>query len=237
MARFYHLKKRNGKRMFIRRRRKAAYRGRRRVSNSQGVLIPMRTFTTLKYAQDFELKIPAQAGLIDRYQFRANSIFDPDYALGGHQPMGRDQYANFYQKYMVVSSTITATFRNTSNSSLTSDTNQQYVVGIVTTTPNQIISNNLELLENNRTSYGFTSPQKPFTRISKNFNAKKFWGLSRVLDNSDYGAVMGTNPLEECLFEIFGYNPIGSENPTPLFVNIMIKYNCVLRDRVNLGLS
>ena len=237
MPKYISIKTRGGKRMFVKKRSNAKRVYRRRVKNSQGILIPMRTKVTLKYAQDIELKIPAQAGLIDRYQFRANSINDPDYQLGGHQPMGHDQYANFYQKYVVVGASLTATFRNTSNSSLTSDTNQQYICGVTTTTPNQIISNNYELLENNRTSYGKTSPQKPFQVINKKFSSKKFWGLSNILDNADYGAAMNNNPLQECLFEIFGYNPIGSENPTPLFVNVMIKYHCVLRDRVNLGLS
>ena len=224
------------KRRYWRKKKKYAM-ARRMTTNNQGILIPMRTKVCMKYSQDFELKIPQVAGTTVSYLFRANSIFDPDYQLGGHQPMGRDQYENFYQKYVVVGSTITATFRNTSNSQVTSDTNQQYICGITTTTPNQIASNRYELLESNRTSYGKTSPQKPFQVIKKKFAAKKFFGLSRILDNTDYGAPMGNNPLEECLFQIFGYNPVGSENPTPLFVNVMIKYHCILRDRVNLGLS
>lgn len=45
------------------------------------------------------------------YQMRMNSIFDPTYAVGGHQPYGRDQWATLYNQYNVISSTLTATFR------------------------------------------------------------------------------------------------------------------------------
>lgn len=210
-------------------------------SNTQGILIPQRTFVTLKYAQDIQLNVSGGA-LPATHSFRANSIYDPNFTsiVGDHQPMGHDQYAAFYQKYVVVSSTITATFKGTSNSSLTSDTNQQYTVGVLTTTPNQLVTDRYELLENNRTSFSEVNPQQPFAKVHKEFNAKKFFGLTRILDNEGYGASMSANPPDRntCLFELFGYNPVESTEPiTPLYVNVVIKYNCILRDRVNLGLS
>lgn len=35
------------------------------------------------------------------YQFRLNSLFDPDFTGGGHQPKGFDQLAALYQRYRV----------------------------------------------------------------------------------------------------------------------------------------
>lgn len=40
--------------------------------------------------------------------FRGNGLYDPDYASGGHQPMGFDQYMSLYKKYYVKSATIKA---------------------------------------------------------------------------------------------------------------------------------
>lgn len=45
--------------------------------------------------------------------FRANSIFDPDFTGGGHQPMYRDQYALIYDDYRVNYATITMVAINT----------------------------------------------------------------------------------------------------------------------------
>jgi len=33
--------------------------------------------------------------------FRGNGMFDPDYAVGGHQPLGFDQYSALYQQFFV----------------------------------------------------------------------------------------------------------------------------------------
>lgn len=43
------------------------------------------------------------------YQFRANSVYDPDYTGIGHQPMYFDNFASLYTKYRVLSSKITVT--------------------------------------------------------------------------------------------------------------------------------
>ena len=45
---------------------------------------------------------------------RGNGMFDPDAALGGHQPLGFDQYMMLYQKYYVKSSTISVDVNTTS---------------------------------------------------------------------------------------------------------------------------
>lgn len=47
-------------------------------------------------------------------QYRANSIFDPDYTGAGHQPMGHDQLALLYNKYRVTGLKYEVIFSNTS---------------------------------------------------------------------------------------------------------------------------
>ncbi len=40
-------------------------------------------------------------GAVGVYGFKLNSCYDPDYTSTGHQPLGFDQWATFYQTYIV----------------------------------------------------------------------------------------------------------------------------------------
>lgn len=58
----------------------------------------------LTYADTFRQDVTcAIAGGNSKFQiFRANSIFDPDYSGGGHQPLFRDMWASMYDHYCVL---------------------------------------------------------------------------------------------------------------------------------------
>jgi hypothetical protein len=49
------------------------------------------------------------------YQFRLNSLFDPDLTSAGHQPLGRDQWALLYNSYVVLSVRIRLDLATTAN--------------------------------------------------------------------------------------------------------------------------
>ncbi len=49
------------------------------------------------------------------YVFAGNSLYDPDVTGVGGQPTGFDQLSNFYNKYRVMSSSISVTFINTAS--------------------------------------------------------------------------------------------------------------------------
>lgn len=56
----------------------------------------------------------AALGAAAFYQFRLNSIFDPDLTGAGTQPVGHDQYALLYEKYRVYEASYKVTFMNQS---------------------------------------------------------------------------------------------------------------------------
>lgn len=60
--------------------------------------LPFRT-VRLRYSEMYTL---TAAGTVGNYWgFRINSLYDPDYSFGGHQPMGRDQWAALYNEYRI----------------------------------------------------------------------------------------------------------------------------------------
>lgn len=60
---------------------------------------PVQRRVTLPYVGRFAISVTV--GAINFQQFRLNSAFDPDYTGTGHQPMGYDQWAGFYNHYVV----------------------------------------------------------------------------------------------------------------------------------------
>lgn len=78
------------------------------LSRTLGTGIPARTRTTLKYVQNVSLN--SVAGAMGTQIFRATGPYDPDYAVGGHQPMYWDQMAALYNHYIVHKSKIYVQF-------------------------------------------------------------------------------------------------------------------------------
>lgn len=59
-----------------------------------------------KYCDTITVGAGSAAGLRQVWQFRANSLFDPDFTGVGHQPMFHDEMAAQYGRYTVISSRI-----------------------------------------------------------------------------------------------------------------------------------
>lgn len=58
----------------------------------------------LRYAAHFNLNCGATNNYWSKVQFRADDLYDPDVATGGHQPQGRDLMFTQYDKCVVVGS-------------------------------------------------------------------------------------------------------------------------------------
>jgi len=85
-----------------------------KVALLRNTLVPDRTILKMSYKDDINLSA-ASPSTYAVSNFRLNSIYDPDYAnINGHQPLGYDQWAVFYNKYRVYKATIKATFINNS---------------------------------------------------------------------------------------------------------------------------
>lgn len=72
---------------------------------------PTRYLTKLRYSQINALSFGG-AGQAYNYQFRLNSIFDPDLTGTGHQPLGHDEFAMLYNRYRVYGVSYTITLSN-----------------------------------------------------------------------------------------------------------------------------
>lgn len=229
---------------YIRRKTKKGSRRPRRRRATNAVFRPQRIISTafpktniikLKYVDSFTFD-PA-AGISAVHAFRANSIYDPDTFAGGHQPLGHDQWASFYNHYVVVGSVCKATFAKTS-AATEGGMNACGIQLTDDTTTSTYLPTILEQgLTNKGYSYKSVNASRPVS-VRKGFSAKKFFNVTNVTDNVDrLGAQLGTNPSEQAFFSIFAAGVDLTVNPDPLVVLVEITYTVVYSEPKELAQS
>lgn len=85
---------------------------------------PQRMIAKLVYFTSGQLA--NAAGLYQTQQMNLNSLYDPDRSGIGHQPLGRDQWATWYNRYRVFKTDYIITFTNL-------DPDQAAIVSIINT--------------------------------------------------------------------------------------------------------
>lgn len=168
--------------------------------------IPDAVTVKLRYAK--KIKFSGTVGDGTYQAYRANGIYDPEVALGGHQPMGRDRYASMYNHYVVLGSKASFTY-NMANSSANYG-NYGRVVGMVLddngtfdtgTTAETIIENGHGKWKVHNT--GHADPNIP-KRITTYYSAKKFFSVKDVLDNKNWlGSNIGSDPLDQAYYLLY----------------------------------
>ncbi len=131
---------------------------------------PLTLVRKLRYATSVTFN--PGAGATQNIFILANGLFDPEVAVGGHQPLGFDQYMAFYDHFKVESSHITAYFQPT-----TANVVSQMICSIsldddvvANTSSNNIIEQGLATWK-----IGNVGAGNEIVTLRKSFNSKKFF--------------------------------------------------------------
>lgn len=196
MAQVFRRKKRTGRNF----RRKFKKNTTTSVTVRPRQIFPKRMFVKLPY----ESGQIGGIGAYSAYQFRANSIFDPDYTGIGHQPRGHDQYSNFFRQYRVHGVKVEVWLENNSDYS-------QSIVAIYahksTTYPPDITS----IIENPDCKYRFTNDDKGMY-MKRYISMASVFGKRKSVVNmdKDYASNFGSNPTTEGYITIIHANGAGA---------------------------
>lgn len=238
------------KRMFKKRRsRKAPYKARRnakrkrvrRVRKSLGISnqlpgFPSGRLVKMRYADQF-LAAPSTPNYWSN-TFRCNSINDPDYTNIGHQPLGHDQWLQFYNHYIVIGSKI----RVTAIRSVGADTSfpAAYLSLQLTDSPSFInpATDYNKMLENGLIKHKLWAPSFATATMSLGYSPKKFYNIKDLKDNvTRIGSAFGSNPNDEAYWTIT-YNPLdGIATATPIRFVVVIDYIVMLSEPKDLAIS
>lgn len=163
--------------------------------------------------------------------FRANSAYDPDEQLGGHQPTGFDEFMNIYNHCTVVGSKIKVTPYQLANGAIAylgiglfADSTD---AGTYNSVPKLLASSQFagtKLL----TGVNGQAP-KPIS-ITKSFSAKKFFGTKNIVGKGFYRHSATANPSEQAFFTV-AQGSASASNAGVVHLLIEIDYICVFSER------
>lgn len=190
------------------------------ITRSLGFGFPEKVICTHKYSEQSAFT-PA-TGVIQSYHYKANGLFDPTVAIGGHQPYWYDQLSAIYQHYVVMGSKIKLTVVDYDTTTANGNVPMVYGVYVndnTTTTPASYTA--LQECSKGSTKWKPAGSGSPGTVTCK-YSAKKMFGNS-ILANSNLKGSAGADPVEDVSFTIWGYNAHGATTANLIF-NVDIEY-------------
>lgn len=148
-------------------------------------------------------------GLIGDYQFRLNSLFDPNLSGTGHQPYGFDTLSTLYNRYRVI-----ACGWRVERAML--DNGAPLLVGAIPSNDTSIVWNSFsELRENPRSKYIIQNAGAPVKVLSGKSYLPSLMGRSKAqyMADDNYQAIVTTNPAENAILYLLTANT--NDTPAP----------------------
>lgn len=201
--------------------------------NRFGSGFPSQRVVKLKFIDHFQISVPSTETVFGYKQFRCNSIYDPVVAAGGGQPLGYDQWAQFYDHYCVIRAKITARFHPYGG-----DDNSAKIAALVIADDTTINAALDDLIQVNHVQFKSLHPRKVNDVVLKRtYSAKKWFNIKDVKDNLlRLGALFGANPSEGAIFHVV----VGSIYGCTTYyqaVTVCIQYTVLLSEPKELAIS
>lgn len=200
-------------------------------SSYTGLAVGPKTLTRkLRYATQIAITGGA-LGAATNVFFRANGCFDPEVAVGGHQPMGFDQYMAMYDHFKVKSSKINVT-------AVGGDTNAVDSVILSINLDDDATANVVmaSMIEQGLTSWAViaSGTNKP-TTVSKTFNSADFFSSKKY--SAELVGNDAADPVEEALFNVSVAALNSGDTPDATRVLVVIDYIVEFSERTTLAQS
>lgn len=170
-------------------------------------------------------------------RFRCNGLWDPDVALGGHQPYGFDQLAAVFNRYLVLGAKITIT--PMVNGAGGPGTGQALGIAIKLSDRDTLLSTTPTVIqEQPGYKYKLFSNSAVTGRmsLSMGFSPRKVIGKKFMWDGQYQGTV-GTDPGDQWYWHVIYFSPIPTTQPPEMTFNVRIDYVARFMSPVELNSS
>jgi hypothetical protein len=165
------------------------------------------------------------------YQFRANSIYDPDLTGIGHQPRGRDQLALLYEKYCVIGSKITVRFSSRDN---------LYGIIVALDQSNDTAVPYLSFVDIMEQHTAFTKvlgKEASSSTLFRKYSAKKWFTGVKPLSDASLVTVYGGNPSRQVFWTLYAGTLAGGLDSGSVEAVVTIDYIVASLEPFPLGSS
>lgn len=218
-----------------RRRRKYGRRSRSRQLRIHKQPIPLSCVVNMRYVCSFGLDAdPGSTLYLGTEVLKVNSIANPQ--TTGHQPMGHDQWKEWYSRYVVLRCKVTVDFSQNDNS-----TQPASIVGLHSHDATGAISDGDSVsyaAEQPNTTYGLINDQnKAFKRITRVFDARRFFGCTNPRDRDDLTGTFENNPGNIAYITAFAGPVDGSTNAAQIRCLCTMVYTVLLKEPLPIAQS
>jgi len=220
-------KRKPGARVYNNRRKK--YQRKQATTVPMGMGFPKKIVMTHKYVE--QVALTSTLGVIGKYQFSCNGLYDPNITGTGHQPYYFDEVTNLYNHYTVIGArakfTVTPSVTNEDGfyfGCYIDDDNTTTNIGDITAVAEQTIGK----------IHQFSPNANETKTFYINWSAKKTFGGSVLGNDALQGSISG-NPSEQSFFTLA--NQGFGANTTFCTVLVEITYTAVWEEIKNVAQS
>lgn len=187
----------------------------------------------LRYVDNFTFS--SGIGIATHYTFRANGIYDPNYTGTGHQPMGFDQWNNFYSKWVVIGSRIKVTVWSNG----TSASADAGMVGVVLQNEVSSVTDITTLRERNFGRFKAltnASGSAASRTVSCNYSPRKHFGIPKnEVEDDQYTGTASADPSRQGYYSCYWLPVASSVTDNAIYGTAEIEYIVKYFDRHDLS--
>jgi len=189
--------------------------------------IPASSIVTLRYTGSH-----VSNGTAFDQVYNLNSIFDPDQSGGGHQPLGRDQFATLYNRYRVLKARVKIMFANADAST------QPHLGGVVADNSTSAYTD-FDLAAEQQGGYTTLFTEAAPVTIIRKYDLAKITGVTKTAYKDDrFQALMSASPAEAiCIHVVFAKVFGGVAASGAVEFRVQIDYTTELFDPLPLASS
>lgn len=194
-------------------------------------LFPDRVVLSMVYTDVITLNT-ATPGQANAHIFRINSIYDPDFTGTGGQPMGHDQWGNFYEGYKVYA--LAYSFNCYTGNTVPSQ------LCVYPTDDTSLVSISIQdyISQPGCSKLCMITPDNGSCLLKGIVKPQVVLGLTKegYSDDSLYGAAYNANPSGQCFLHLV-MQPLDETSSTSVTIQVTLKYYVHLYDRKELSPS